>query len=96
MSMAAKAIDGLVNPAGSFSGAARRSGGIDQHRWGIISGHRLAAFVVPRPGSRIGESAVREYLKDKVSRFEQRRDVRIVTSIPRNPAGKVLRHQLPT
>jgi acyl-CoA synthetase (AMP-forming)/AMP-acid ligase II len=59
-------------------------------------GHRLAAFVVPRPGSDVDKTAVREYLKDKVSRFEQPRDIHIVDSIPRNPAGKVLRSELPT
>lgn len=59
-------------------------------------GQRLAAFVVPREGGDIDESGVREYLKDKVSRFEQPRDVRIVGAIPRNPAGKVLRNELPS
>jgi acyl-CoA synthetase (AMP-forming)/AMP-acid ligase II len=33
-------------------------------------------------------------LKGKVSRFEQPRDINIVDSIPRNPAGKVLRKEL--
>ncbi|HME50273.1 AMP-binding protein [Mycobacterium sp.] len=61
-----------------------------------LFGHRLAAFIVARPGSGISEAAVREYLKDRVSRFEQPRDVRIVASIPRNPAGKILRNELPT
>jgi acyl-CoA synthetase (AMP-forming)/AMP-acid ligase II len=59
-------------------------------------GHRLAAFIVVRPDRDIEEEAVREYLSDKVSRFEQPRDISIVTSIPRNPAGKVLRNELPT
>lgn len=59
-------------------------------------GQRLAAFVVPRSGSGIDEAAVREYLKDKVSRFEQPRDISIVEAIPRNPAGKVLRNDLPS
>lgn len=57
-------------------------------------GQRLAAFVVPSAGASIEESAVREYLKDKVSRFEQPRDVNFVERIPRNPAGKVLRNEL--
>jgi acyl-CoA synthetase (AMP-forming)/AMP-acid ligase II len=57
-------------------------------------GHRLAAYIVPRPDTRIDEAAVREYLKDKVSRFEQPRDICIVSSIPRNPAGKVVRNEL--
>jgi acyl-CoA synthetase (AMP-forming)/AMP-acid ligase II len=58
-------------------------------------GHRLAAFIVVRSDRDIEEEAVREYLSDKVSRFEQPRDISIVTSIPRNPAGKVLRSELP-
>jgi acyl-CoA synthetase (AMP-forming)/AMP-acid ligase II len=33
-------------------------------------------------------------LKSKVSRFELPRDINIVASIPRNPAGKVLRQEL--
>jgi acyl-CoA synthetase (AMP-forming)/AMP-acid ligase II len=59
-------------------------------------GQRLGAFIVPRPDSDISETAVREYLQDKVSRFEQPRDIFIVEGIPRNPAGKVLRNELPT
>lgn len=58
-------------------------------------GQRLAVFVVPRADSDIDETAVREYLKSKVSRFEQPRDVRLVDSIPRNAAGKVVRQELP-
>ncbi len=57
-------------------------------------GQRLAAFVVTRPDSDIDETVVREYLEPKVSRFEQPRDVRIVDSIPRNAAGKVVRNDL--
>jgi acyl-CoA synthetase (AMP-forming)/AMP-acid ligase II len=59
-------------------------------------GQRLGAFVVARPDSGISEAALREYLADKVSRFEQPRDIFIVDGIPRNPAGKVLRNELPT
>ncbi len=57
-------------------------------------GQRLAAFIVLRPQSVIDELEIREYLKGKVSRFEQPRDIRLVDSIPRNPAGKVLRTEL--
>jgi acyl-CoA synthetase (AMP-forming)/AMP-acid ligase II len=56
-------------------------------------GERLAAYVVPQ--TTIDESELREYLKNKVSRFEQPRDIQIVERIPRNPAGKVLRNDLP-
>jgi acyl-CoA synthetase (AMP-forming)/AMP-acid ligase II len=57
-------------------------------------GRRLAAFIVPRDGTHIDEPAIREFLKGKVSRFEQPRDIHLVGSIPRNPAGKVLRREL--
>jgi acyl-CoA synthetase (AMP-forming)/AMP-acid ligase II len=57
-------------------------------------GRRLAAFVVLRPDTDADAPGLREYLKGKVSRFEQPRDINIVTSIPRNPAGKVVRREL--
>jgi acyl-CoA synthetase (AMP-forming)/AMP-acid ligase II len=59
-------------------------------------GRRLSAFIVLRSRSGLDEQAIRDYLKGKVSRFEQPRDIRIVDSIPRNPAGKVLRKELAT
>ncbi len=59
-------------------------------------GQRLAAFIVLRPNSDVDEAALRQYLKDKVSRAEQPRDIHIVTGISRSPVGKVLRKELPT
>jgi acyl-CoA synthetase (AMP-forming)/AMP-acid ligase II len=58
-------------------------------------GQRLAAFVVAQSGGQIDAAELREYLKGRVSRFEQPRDINIVDSIPRNPTGKVLRKELP-
>jgi acyl-coenzyme A synthetase/AMP-(fatty) acid ligase len=57
-------------------------------------GHRLAAYVVPRTDGNIDAGKIRDYLKDRVSRFEQPRDVHVVSEIPRNQAGKVLRSEL--
>jgi len=57
-------------------------------------GRRLAAFIVAPPGRDVDVAAMREHLKGKVSRFEQPRDIHIVSSIPRNSAGKVLRKEL--
>lgn len=57
-------------------------------------GQRLAAFVVPQDGADIQEASIREFLKKRVSRFEQPRDIKIVSKIPRNPAGKVVRNEL--
>jgi len=57
-------------------------------------GQRLVAFVVPHPDANIHEASVRELLKDRVSRFEELWDIKIVEKIPRNPAGKVVRKEL--
>jgi acyl-CoA synthetase (AMP-forming)/AMP-acid ligase II len=57
-------------------------------------GHRLAAFVVLQPGRSLDPEGLRDYLTGRVSRFEQPRDINIVGSIPRNPAGKVVRKEL--
>jgi acyl-CoA synthetase (AMP-forming)/AMP-acid ligase II len=57
-------------------------------------GERLAAYIVPQQGADIEEESVREYLKGRVSRFEQPRDIKIVEEIPRNPAGKVMANEL--
>lgn len=51
--------------------------------------------MVLHPGSGVDAAQLRDYLKDRVSRFEQPRDINIVASIPRNPTGKVLRKELP-
>jgi len=59
-------------------------------------GQRLVAFVVLQPHADVHEASVREFLKDRVSRFEQPRDIKIVQEIPRNPAGKVVRKDLTT
>jgi acyl-CoA synthetase (AMP-forming)/AMP-acid ligase II len=57
-------------------------------------GQRLAVFVVVRGNSALSVDDVRNFLKDRVSRFEQPRDVHLVIELPRNPSGKVLRNQL--
>lgn len=54
-------------------------------------GQRLAAFVVLRGGN---VDTLRTYLKANVSRFEQPRDIHVVSEIPRNPSGKILRREL--
>ena len=41
-------------------------------------GQRLVAFVVPHPDANIHEASVREFLKDRVSRFEELWDIKIV------------------
>jgi fatty-acyl-CoA synthase len=59
-------------------------------------GQRLRAFVVRAPGAELDADAVREYVKARLARFKVPRDVLFRDVIPRNPAGKVARQQLPT
>ncbi|POX90206.1 acyl-CoA synthetase [Mycobacterium kansasii] len=87
-----------VYPRAVENALAEHPGVIDNAVVGVPDeqfGQRLAAFVVPRPGSDVDAAVIREYLKNKVSRAEQPRDVYIVTAIPRSPLGKVLRRELP-
>ncbi|ORV76653.1 AMP-binding protein [Mycobacterium gastri] len=59
-------------------------------------GNRLAAFIVARPDRELDPEEIREFVKGKVSRFEQPKDIHVVDRIPRNTTGKVLRKELTT
>ena len=57
-------------------------------------GHRLAAYIVLRPGARLDANAVREYIHRRLARFDVPRDVYFVSDLPRNATGKVLKRLL--
>ena len=57
-------------------------------------GQRLVAFVVGRADVAIDVDELRDHLETRVSRFEQPREIHVVTEIPRNPSGKILRRAL--
>jgi acyl-CoA synthetase (AMP-forming)/AMP-acid ligase II len=52
------------------------------------------AFVVRRPGHPLTEEAVIGYAREHVANFKVPRSVEFVGSLPRNPSGKVLKHEL--
>lgn len=52
------------------------------------------AFVVRKPGSTITESQVMDYVAKQVSPYKKVRRVAFVSSIPKNPSGKILRREL--
>ena len=82
------------NGRGLRTGGVRRGPGRGRCRAGQYGlSHRRTVL---HSGSDVDEKALREYLKGRVSRFEQPRDIRLVPSLPRNPAGKVLRKELPS
>jgi len=57
-------------------------------------GHRLAAYVVRRPGAELTAEQVRDYVRDNLARFKVPRDVHFLDELPRNPTGKVLKRKL--
>lgn len=53
------------------------------------------AYIVLKKGAELSESAVVGHVKDRVVKYKQLAGgVKFVKEIPRNAAGKVLRHQL--
>jgi fatty-acyl-CoA synthase len=57
-------------------------------------GQRLKAFVVLHPGAALDADAVRAHVKANLARHKVPRDVEIVTELPRNATGKLLRRDL--
>ncbi|HEU5156496.1 MAG TPA: AMP-binding protein [Streptosporangiaceae bacterium] len=53
-------------------------------------GQRLAAYIVPRPGSRLDADQVRGYIRERVARYAVPRDVNFISRLPRNATGKVV------
>ncbi|GAB4584732.1 hypothetical protein Ntsu_25640 [Nocardia sp. IFM 10818] len=57
-------------------------------------GQRLAAFAVLAPEHHLDPGELRDFLHDKVARFQRPRDITLVAQIPRNATGKVDRKAL--
>jgi fatty-acyl-CoA synthase len=57
-------------------------------------GQRLKALVVAGDGQRVSPDDLKEYVRANLSRFKVPRDVELVDELPRNPTGKVLKHEL--
>jgi fatty-acyl-CoA synthase len=64
--------------------------GVEDDEWG----QRLHAFVVKRPRSRLTADGVRDHVRKALARYKVPRDVTFVASLPRNPAGKVVKREL--
>jgi acyl-CoA synthetase (AMP-forming)/AMP-acid ligase II len=57
-------------------------------------GHRLAAYIVLRPGAQLEANGVRAHIHRRLARFDVPRDVYFVADLPRNATGKVLKRLL--
>jgi acyl-CoA synthetase (AMP-forming)/AMP-acid ligase II len=57
-------------------------------------GQRLRAFVVLRPGAKLSERQVQDYVKENLARYKAPREVIFLEELPRNATGKVLKREL--
>jgi acyl-CoA synthetase (AMP-forming)/AMP-acid ligase II len=64
--------------------------GVDDEEFG----QRLVAFVVPAPGARADEAALKEHVKVNLARFKVPREIEFLDELPRNATGKVLKREL--
>ncbi|MFL6163214.1 MAG: AMP-binding protein [Jatrophihabitantaceae bacterium] len=58
-------------------------------------GQRLRAFVVPTGNTGLDAEQVKAYVREHLARYKVPRDVRFLDALPRNPAGKVVKRELP-
>jgi len=57
-------------------------------------GEVCRAYVIPRPGAEIDPAEIVEFCRDRLANFKVPREVVIVSELPRNAAGKVLKYVL--
>jgi acyl-CoA synthetase (AMP-forming)/AMP-acid ligase II len=57
-------------------------------------GQRLSAFVVRAEGTSLDEDMVKDYVRNRLSRFSIPRDVTFINQLPRTATGKILKRRL--
>jgi long-chain acyl-CoA synthetase len=64
--------------------------GVPDPEWG----ERVVAFVVPEAGSTVTDDALDAYCLSSMARYKRPKEYHVVSELPRNGAGKVLKTQL--
>jgi len=64
--------------------------GIPDEKWGDA----VKAFVVLKDGEKISEEEIIDFCKKDLASFKKPKSVDFVPSLPRNPAGKILKKEL--
>jgi fatty-acyl-CoA synthase len=65
--------------------------GVDDPTWG----KRLRAYVVASQGANLDEQALKDHVKTNLARYKVPREIVFIDEMPRNPAGKVVKRNLP-
>ena len=64
--------------------------GVPDERLGEVG----RAYVIPRPGAAVTEAEIIAFCRERLANFKVPRSVRIVSALPRNASGKVLKFAL--
>ena len=64
--------------------------GVPDREWG----ERVRAFVVPKLGMTLDEAELKAFSKERLAGPKVPRDFVVLDALPRNPTGKVLKHEL--
>jgi len=64
--------------------------GLPDREWG----ERVTAVIEPKPGEKIDQKTLKEFLREHLSSFKVPKEYRIVDELPKNPAGKILKREL--
>jgi long-chain acyl-CoA synthetase len=59
-----------------------------------VYGEAVKACVVPRPGATVDPDDVRRWVAARLAKFKVPREVAVLDALPRNPNGKVIKHEL--
>ena len=65
--------------------------GVDDEKYG----KRLRAYVVKAGKSTVDEQTLKDYVKQNLARYKVPREIVFIDEMPRNPAGKVIKRELP-
>ena len=65
--------------------------GVDDEQYG----KRLRAYVVLDNGAKVEEQTLKDHVKSNLARYKVPREIVFIDEMPRNPAGKVVKRNLP-
>jgi long-chain acyl-CoA synthetase len=64
--------------------------GLPDPEWG----ERVTAFIVPAQGRAINPAELRDYLRSHLSSFKVPKEFRVVETLPKSAAGKIMKREL--